>query len=358
MHVLITTGLYPPEIGGPATYTALVERELPKHNVKVSVLPFSRSRHYPKGLRHLHFFWLVLRSAGQANVLYAQDTVSVGLPTLLASRLLGKRFIIRVPGDYAWEQSTQRYGVEDTIDDFQTKRYSLSVEILRALQRYVVNGASVVITPSNYFTALVRGWVKKPERAMTIYNGIDLSLSLPAVNKEDTFTILSAGRMVPWKGFDTLISLLVKRPEARLVLIGDGPERTTLEAMAEELGVRERVVFTGVISRDELFSWLARAHLFILNSRFESFSFQVVEAMFAGIPVAVSRVGSLPELVTDGVSGRVFTVDSMEEMQGIIASVQADFVLWQNITTKAKAEAEKFSIDATIKKLTKVILTP
>ncbi|MBX4192602.1 hypothetical protein KW798_03930, partial [Candidatus Parcubacteria bacterium] len=119
--ILIATPLYPPESGGPATYAKLIEKELTARGFVVQVLPFSTVAHLPFGVRHVVYFFKVLFSA--AWTVYALDPVSVGFPAALASSMVGKKFLLRVPGDYAWEQGQQRFGVKESLDFFQTKRY-------------------------------------------------------------------------------------------------------------------------------------------------------------------------------------------------------------------------------------------
>jgi glycosyltransferase involved in cell wall biosynthesis len=156
MKILLATGLYPPEVGGPATYTKQLEDELPTHGIEVIVLPFSSVRALPAGVRHIAYFWKCLRIASRVDVVYAQDVVSVGLPASIAARLAHKKFLVRVPGDYAWEQGRQRWGVEDELDPFQTKKYGWRVEVLRAIERRVVRQASSVVVPSEYMVDTLR----------------------------------------------------------------------------------------------------------------------------------------------------------------------------------------------------------
>src|SRR3989344_4474464 len=134
MKIVIATPLYPPDIGGPATYSKLLFDELPKRGVDVTVLSFGEVRALPKIIRHFFYFLKLLKRGRGVDIIFAQDTVSVGFPSLWASKILGKRFFVRVPGDYAWEQATQRYGVTDSVDEFQNKRYGWRVEFLRKIQ--------------------------------------------------------------------------------------------------------------------------------------------------------------------------------------------------------------------------------
>ena len=88
MRILIATGVYPPESGGPATNTKLLEEQMPARGFSVDVLPFRTVRHFPLGVRHTAYFLRLLRMARCADMLYAQDAVSVGLPAALFSLCL------------------------------------------------------------------------------------------------------------------------------------------------------------------------------------------------------------------------------------------------------------------------------
>ena len=104
MKILITTGIYPPDIGGPATYSKILIDELPKHNINALVLGFGEVRRLPKIIRHFLYFLKILKKGWKADIIFAQDPVSVGLPAALAAKILGKKFVLKIVGDYAWEQ--------------------------------------------------------------------------------------------------------------------------------------------------------------------------------------------------------------------------------------------------------------
>jgi glycosyltransferase involved in cell wall biosynthesis len=351
MKLLIATGLYPPEIGGPATYTKLLEEKLPARGYEVSVLPFSTSRHLPKVLRHLHFFFVLLRKAWSVDVVYAQDTVSVGLPALLAAKLLRKPFIVRVPGDYAWEQSVQRFGVTDTIDEFQLHKQPWRVRLLQSIQQLVTTRSTLTITPSKYFQSLVAGWGVSPEKNITIYNGVDLNITPDKVDKSAGKTIVTAGRLVQWKGIGGLITMLTDLSDWNLVVIGDGPLRAELEQLAATAGVSDRVRFVGSIPRTEVFGWCVAADAFVLNTQFESFSYQVVEAMHSGTPTIVTSVGSLPELITTGVNGVLVEPNDFAAIKMHLHETVSSPEVWKNRTQNAKVKVQQFTIESCMQHL-------
>ena len=94
MKILIATGIYPPSVGGPATYSKILRDELPKRGVEVSVLSFDEVRHFPKGVSHVSYFLKIISRGWGVDVIFAQDPVSVGLPAFFAALLMGKRFFL------------------------------------------------------------------------------------------------------------------------------------------------------------------------------------------------------------------------------------------------------------------------
>ncbi len=352
--ILIATGIYPPDIGGPATYTVLMEQELPKRGFGVDHLAFTEFRRLPKLVRHLWFFWKCFWMSGDFDFVYAQDPVSVGLPALIAARLRGRKFFIRVAGDYAWEQSAQRFGVKDTIDDFQHKKYGWKVELLRKIQKFVVGRADLVVTPSNYFKKLVGGWISTPEKVHAIYNGIQLE-GEEGISGAREKVILSAGRLVPWKGFDVLIETMLDLPDWRLVIVGDGPDYQNLKLKIEHLKLAERVTLAGAISREELRRHLARAGVFVLNTAFESFSFQVVEAMNAGLPVVATNIGNLEEIVTNGREGILVEPNDKAQILAAVRKIDQDKDFREMIVRNAHEKARQFSISRTVDNLVELI---
>lgn len=357
MKIVLATPLYPPEIGGPATDSASLANHLPALGMEAQVVPFREVRHLPKGFRHLVYGWRLYQAARSAAAIVAFDTVSVGLPSAIVALLARRRLIVRVPGDYAWEQGRQRFGVADSIDEFQKKRYGLRVELLRRIQRFVVKRAVLVVAPSDYFKRIVVGWGVQPSRVMRIYLGVDLGVSAEAPRDiPEGKTLFSAGRLVPWKGFSQLVELVPQLPEAwHLVIAGDGPMRGALEARATELGISSRVTFLGAVSHEAVLGWLKSTDAFVLNTSFESFSFQIVEAMASGIPVIATTAGNIPELITDGVEGVLCEPNDAEAFRHAIMSVTDEPGLWKDRTAAAKEKAATFSLPASAAAFTAAI---
>ena len=349
---LIVTGIYPPEIGGPATYARLLKNFLEEKGENVDVAMFRVSRKYPKGIRHIHFTFLLLRKIISSKYIFVQDTLSVGLPTMIACFVLRRKYVLRIPGDYVWEQARQRWGVTDDIEVFQTKKYGKKIELLKKLERLVAKRATRVIVPSKYFASVISKWGVREGKMEVVYNGvpkIDESLydNIPKKPK----TIISSGRFVPWKNFGVLIQVISKMPDWTLHLVGDGPERESLEKLAREMDVSERVVFTGTLPQTDLYRYIKESMYFVLPTKFESFSFQIVEAMMLGTPVLASRVSNLEEIIRDGQNGVFINPDDPESIKSAIFSLEENSQKREDISSSAKKDSEFFSFEKTGEKI-------
>lgn len=145
------------------------------------------------------------------------------------------------------------------------------------------------------------------KKQSVIYNGINFTrLDRSIKTAEETSgdpNVLSVGRLVPIKNYETLLEAFAavreQIPDATLLLIGDGPLRQELETKAAVLGVADAVHFRGKIGREEVYRELARADLFTIPSQAEGFCVAAVEAMAAGLPVVVSDIGVFHEVVGD-----------------------------------------------------------
>jgi glycosyltransferase involved in cell wall biosynthesis len=164
--------------------------------------------------------------------------------------------------------------------------------------------------------ALVANEGISPERIGVIYNGIDgdsfvnghhdRAVLLKELGLDtDALILLQVARLDYLKDHATAVRTLervvAQRPEARLVLVGEGPERDKIEAEVRQRRLNDRVRFLGL--RTDIARLLAAADLFLLTSISEGIPLTVIEAMLAGLPVVSTRVGGVGEVVVDGETG-------------------------------------------------------
>lgn len=175
------------------------------------------------------------------------------------------------------------------------------------LARYLLNSADAIVSPSAGFAAQCAPVLGKAPAPTVILNGSDLADGVQRGVAREAATLLAVASLDHWKGLDVLlraVALLHEDfPALRLELAGEGPERGALEALARSLGIADSVVFAGFLDRMSLTRSLERCTAFVLPSRSEPFGIAVVEALAAGAPVVASRVGGIPEIITDGHNG-------------------------------------------------------
>lgn len=339
MKILIATGIFPPDIGGPATYSKILADELPKRGVGVDVLSFGSVRALPKVARHFIYFFKVFWRGIKADIIFAQDPVSVGFPAVIAATILRKPLVLKIVGDYAWEQGVGRFGVKELLDEFLTKKYGWRVEFLRKIQKFVANRANKIIVPSNYLKRVVVTWGIDQMKIEMVYNAFYFSKAIDyyyertgdvernQLGLSGKRVVVSAGRLVPWKGFTGLVEVIADLtknfPNLELIVIGEGPERPKIEKKIKELELKNHVRLIGSVSHPELLKYLKAANVFVLNTAYEGLSHQILEAMAMGVPVVTTDAGGNTELV-DKESGFLFKHNDKDAIKRIITLIFND----------------------------------
>ena len=367
--IVIATGLYPPDIGGPATYVRMLEDMLPAHGIDCVVVPFTEVRHLPKVVRHVVFFWRLLRSARGADVVYALDPVSVGVPALVVSKLRLKPFLVRLGGDYAWEQGQQRFGLTAMLDAYTADKKSApwQVRALASMQRFVVCRAQKVVVPSQYLKRIVATWGVTESQLEVVHSALfplKVTESKQAIRTAGGYTgtvLCSAARLTPWKGYDVLIdvvhTLRTKFPDIVLLIAGDGPEEEHLKKQVQTLKAQAYIIFTGRLSKAELGKVLVSSDVFVLNTAYEGLSHQLLEVMNLGIPVVTTHVGGNPELITNGATGLTVSYNDAEALQHAITQMLTDATLRTTVIKNGKKRTEDYNQDTVVTKFVTMLTT-
>ena len=228
-------------------------------------------------------------------------------------------------------------------------RISVEQEVLR-------ESANILVLTKDEKTDLESLYGVCPEKVAVIPAGVDtdifypvpklearLDLGLP--NKE---TIMYAGRVEPIKGLDILLGsfkILNESRDVHLVMVGGSlsgdHELDALRERSRQLGIFEKITFTGSVSQPELSRYYSAADVFVLPSHYESFGLVALEAMACGTPVVASRVGGIPSFVDDGETGYLITWRSAESFASRIEMLLENSDLKNFMSETARKKANK-----------------
>jgi glycosyltransferase involved in cell wall biosynthesis len=218
--------------------------------------------------------------------------------------------------------------------------------------------AARVIAVSEWMRSEVVSEFKVPPNKVTeIPNAVDMAKFEKKVDIGATRTkwkvqpgeklITAVGRLTSQKGFDYLIRALAvvqqSIPDSKLLVMGDGYMRGELEALAKGEGVAARTTFAGFVSDDDLVDAMKSSDMVAIPSRFEPFGIIALEAMAAGVPVLVSRVGGLAEIVENDVDGLEVDPDSPSSIAKATVRLLSDRALASRLAAKAREKVEAYS---------------
>lgn len=380
MRVLITSPVFPPDLGGPAVYVPSIGRFLVERGHEVRVIAFcsdaAPSGHpfqvtsIPRGplpVRYLRAFFAVLRAAGWADVVYVQEHLA--LLHVLAARLRRRPVVIRIMVDGAWEIAHRKgWAKGDDIVTFQGRSYGWRVRLTRALQRRWWRWTSRIICCSEFLRGiLVNEHGVHPDKAVTVLNAYhgpradDVPESREAARdalglEHDRRYVLTICRLMGWKRVDGIIRALAQLGgDVTLLVAGDGDMEQAWRALARELGVEARVVFLGNVPHQRIPLLIRAADVFVLNSEYEGLSHTLLEVQAIGTPMIASGVCGNPEVVEDGVNGLLVDPSDPDGLAVAIRRVLGDPGLAGRFVEAAHGREERFDRDRTFARVEELL---
>lgn len=227
--------------------------------------------------------------------------------------------------------------------------------LARHMMRWTLGQAQASIGVCNALADTLRGWGADPSRLHVLRNGVDLQRFRPMDRQQardrlglvGAPLLLSVGNLVEVKGHDLTIdalSLLVQNhPEARLVIVGDGPLRERLQSHATSCGLASKVAFVGRVANDLLADWYSAADTLVLSSRSEGWANVLLESMACGTPVVATDVGGSSEVVAEPCAGELVRQRNASEVARSVERLLACDLDRQEV----RRYAERFGWDST-----------
>jgi glycosyltransferase involved in cell wall biosynthesis len=372
VKVVIVSGIWPPDVGGPASHapefaafllgrghaveavtTAAVApelREYPIHWV---------SRRLPVGLRHAAVSASIARRAATSDVVYA--TSMLGRASL-ASALARSPVVVKLVADEAYERAQRLRLFEGDLDEFQRFPGGARVRLLRQARNRMLRRVDALVCPSAYLASLAVAWGVQEERVTVVPNAAPPLPALPQREEARAAfgvagpTLAFAGRITRQKALNVALDALARVEGVSLLVAGDGPDLPAVRRQATERGLDGRVRFVGSLGRDDVLALFRAADASLLSSSWENFPHTVVEALAVGTPVIATAVGGVPELVRDGSNGLLVPAGEAGALADAIRRVVEEPGLRERLAETAPRSVEHLEPDRLYTRLEEILL--
>jgi len=238
--------------------------------------------------------------------------------------------------------------------------------IKKIIIRNLYPKANAIIAPSEGVKRdLIVNFGIKEKKCKLIYNGTDLDnikiLSMEPVDhpwfKENIPVIVACGRLSKQKNYPMLlksIEIIKEKQSARLLILGDGEERSKLESLVRKFGIRDKIDFLGF--QKTPFKFIAKATLFVLTSLWEGFPNVLVEAMACGVPVISTNCPSgADEIITNGINGMIIPVNNEKALSEAIMRLLKNNSLRKRLAEEGRKRAEDFRIEKMVAEYEQII---
>lgn len=384
MRIAIFSDTFPPQTNGVANTVHTSARGLAELGHEVHVFTVADKSHGGQTANDVHQqenFTLFHLPAVSASFIYPDQ--SIGLPLGIALNKLRKIkpdvIHSHTPFAVGWEAVLSGkilhipvVGTHHTFFDHYLKYVKLNYGWMRKISwKYTVgyyNLCNLVLSPTASLANELRNHGLK-KNVKILPNSIDAELFQPAKNarlkKElksrwgiSKMSLVYMGRVSYEKSIDQLLKTVAlvkkKMPLINLVIIGDGPERNNLEKLADDLDVKDNVIFTGFRYGNELAEILRASDIFLTASKSENMPLSVMEAMASGLPIIGVRALGIPELVKDNVNGFLVAPDNYQSMAQKIIELTRASKLMKKFSNASREISSKYSQSNVIKSLEKI----
>ena len=220
---------------------------------------------------------------------------------------------------------------------------------MRATRTRALRRARRIVVPSAYLRSIALGWGLDPGRVEVVQNPAPGLTSVPSRTEARAAlgirgpTLGTAGRLTVQKALGDALAALARVPGVALLVLGDGPERASLERRARELGVDARVRFLGAGTRDDVIRLFRGVDAALLTSAWENLPHTLLEALAVGTPVIATAVGGVPEVVHDGENGLLVPAGDVDAIAGAIERIVHDDRLRASLAAAAASSVEELS---------------
>ena len=307
----MTVGIFPPDIGGPATFVPKIAKYFQDElNYEIEILTLSDNknsninddfsvkridRNLPIIYRWLKTIFTIYKLGKNKDLIFVNG---LGTETTIANIFLKKKIIRKIVGDPVWERAYSKAKISESFDEFQVKNYGLSISLQKKVRSFSIKKSDIVVTPSQHLKNFILnlGFKNKIE---IINNGVFIPEENTNIFTNDQINITIVSRLVSHKNIKKIIRAIsdLNDPLIYLNIIGDGPELNQLQKISLESNNKDNIIFHGKLNRDEINHIFLNSDIYIQASNYEGLPHSLLEAMSYGIPVLCTPVGECKEIL-------------------------------------------------------------
>ena len=325
MDILITVGIFPPDIGGPASFVPKISKYLISKGHKVKIISLSEkenlnyedeinvtriNRNLPIIFRWFKTITKIYKSGKNSDLIFVNG---LGTETTIANIFLRKIIIRKIVGDPVWERVYNKKLTTESFDSFQKNKQRLSIKIQKNIRNWSIKNSNLIITPSEHLKTFVQN-IGFENDIYVINNGVEIKQIEKVTLENKIIKLVVVSRLVNQKNVDIVINA-VKRIEDKNILlniVGDGPEVNNLKNLVKEKSLNKRVSFIGKIKNSELHNYLEDADIFIQASNYEGLPHSILEAINYEIPILSTEVGGCSAILNKGERGYIIPMPVSE----------------------------------------------
>ena len=332
MDILITVGIFPPDIGGPASFVPKIAKYLINkgHNVKIICLSDKEHLTYKDDINVIRinrnspiiFRWLktivkIYSNSKKSDLIFVNG---LGTETTIANLFIRKKVIRKIVGDPVWERVYNKNLIDESFDDFQENNHGLSISLQKMIRNWSINKSNLIITPSQH----LKNFIDKigfDKNIFVINNGVNIEQHNKVVLENNIIQLLVVSRLVSQKNIDSIIKAVKVMENENIILniVGDGSEINNLKLLVKKYELDKKINFIGKIENTKLNEYLKNADIFIQASNYEGLPHSILEAMNFEIPILSTDVGGCSVLLNNGERGYIIPmpVSEVEISEGI-----------------------------------------
>ena len=351
MDILITVGIFPPDIGGPASFVPKISKYLINkgHNVKIICLSDKEHLDYKDEFsvirinRNLPIISRWFKTIVKIyNVSKKSDLIFVnglGTEATIANLFSRKKVIRKIVGDPVWERVYNKKLINESFDDFQENKHGIFISLQKIIRNWSINKSNLIITPSQHLKTFINK-IGVDNKILVINNGVTIQETNNKVFQNRIIQLLVISRLVTQKNIDSIIKAVKVMENEGIILniVGDGSEINNLKNLVENYELEEKVNFIGKIENAKLNEYLSNADIFVQASNYEGLPHSILEAINYEIPILSTEVGGCSVLLNKGERGYIIPLPISET--GISDGIRTIINNKKEAMSKAKVAKE------------------